>query len=137
MSIRAYDDRVPRAPTTADVFNAVAEPRRREILDVLKVGELPVSNLVATLRLGQPQVSKHLRVLREVGVVAVRSDGRRRLYRLNPLALRPVVEWVAGYADLWSARFAEMDVILEELEEGRSDEAGRREKGDDHRVGGH
>ena len=83
-----------RAPTTADAFNAVAEPRRRQILDVLAGGERPVNDLVRTLGLAQPQVSKHLRVLREVGAVDVREDGRQRLYRLNGQALKPIHDWV-------------------------------------------
>jgi DNA-binding transcriptional ArsR family regulator len=106
-----------RAATTADTFNAVAEPRRRQILDALAGGERPVNDLVEQLGLAQPQVSKHLRVLREVGVVAVRGDGRRRLYRLNGDALKPIHDWVKGYERLWSERFDELDVVLEELKD--------------------
>lgn len=105
-----------RAATTTDVFNAVAEPRRREILDVLRDGERPVGDLVERLGLPQPQVSKHLRVLREVGAVRVRGEGRRRLYRIDGHALRPVHDWVKGYERLWSERFDELDVVLAELE---------------------
>jgi DNA-binding transcriptional ArsR family regulator len=105
-----------RAATTADAFNAVAEPRRRQILDVLSVGELSVNDLVVQLGLAQPQVSKHLRVLREVGAVAVREDGRRRLYRVNGAALKPIHDWVTGYEQLWSDRFEELDAVLEGLE---------------------
>src|SRR3954468_10217749 len=86
-----------RAATTTDAFNAVAEPRRREILDALAGGERPVNDLVRTLGLAQPQVSKHLRVLREVGAVEVREEGRQRLSRLNGDALRPIHEWVSAY----------------------------------------
>jgi len=86
-----------RAATTTDAFNALAEPRRRQIVDVLAGGERPVNDLVAQLGVGQPQVSKHLRVLREVGVVEVRGDGRRRLYRLNGQALKPIHDWVRAY----------------------------------------
>ena len=86
-----------RAATTADAFNAVAEPRRRQILDVLAGGERPVNDLVAALGMAQPQVSKHLRVLREVGAVEVREEGRQRLYRLNGPALKPIHDWVKGY----------------------------------------
>ena len=114
-----------RAATTADAFNAVAEPRRRQILDALAGGERPVNELVGELGLAQPQVSKHLRVLREVGAVAVREDGRRRLYRLNGRALKPIHDWVKSYEQSWAERFAELDVVLEELkkEEGHgSDE---------------
>jgi DNA-binding transcriptional ArsR family regulator len=106
-----------RAATTSDAFNAVAEPRRREILDVLAMGERPVNDLVEAIGLAQPQVSKHLRVLREVGVVEAREDGRRRLYRLNAGALRPIHEWVKGYEQLWSDRFDQLDVVLEELKQ--------------------
>jgi DNA-binding transcriptional ArsR family regulator len=106
-----------RAATTADAFNAVAEPRRREILDLLAAGERPVNDLVRLLGLAQPQVSKHLRVLREVGAVDVRNEGRQRLYRLNGKALKPIHDWVKSYERLWSERFAEMDVVLEELKQ--------------------
>jgi DNA-binding transcriptional ArsR family regulator len=104
-----------RAATTADVFNAVAEPRRREILDLLADGERPVNDLVARLGLAQPHVSKHLRVLREVGAVDVREAGRRRLYRLNGAALQPIHEWVSRYERLWSERFEALDDVLDEL----------------------
>jgi DNA-binding transcriptional ArsR family regulator len=106
---------VARQKTTADAFNAVAEPRRRQILDVLAGGESPVSDIVDALDLAQPQVSKHLRVLRQVGVVAVREQGRQRLYRLNGEALKPIHDWVKNYELLWSDRFDELDVVLEHL----------------------
>ena len=106
-----------RAATTADAFNAVAEPRRRQILDVLAGGERPVNDLVAALGLAQPQVSKHLRVLREVGVVDVREDGRQRVYRLNGHALKPIHDWVKGYEESWSERFELLDDVLGELKE--------------------
>src|SRR5215210_8534617 len=115
-----------RAATTTDAFNAVAEPRRRQIVDLLADGERPVGDLVRELGLGQPQVSKHLRVLREVGVVDVREDGRRRLYRLNGHALKPIHDWVKNYERSWSERFEQLDVVLEELkrkEEGHGDDA--------------
>jgi DNA-binding transcriptional ArsR family regulator len=104
-----------RAATTADAFNAVAEPRRREILDILAVGERPVNDLVGLLELTQPQVSKHLRVLRAVGAVEVRGEGRRRLYRLDGRALKPIHDWVKAYERSWSERFDELDVVLEDL----------------------
>jgi DNA-binding transcriptional ArsR family regulator len=104
-----------RAATTADAFNAVAEPRRREILDALAGGERPVNDLVGLLGLAQPQVSKHLRVLREVGAVDVRHEGRRRLYRLNGHALKPIHDWVKTYERSWSERFDQLDVVLDEL----------------------
>lgn len=109
--------RVARAATTADTFNAVAEPRRRQILDVLMGGERSVGDLVDLLGLAQPQVSKHLRVLREVGAVDVRGDGRQRLYRLNGPALKPIHDWVKRYERTWAERFDLMDEVLEELKE--------------------
>jgi DNA-binding transcriptional ArsR family regulator len=108
---------VARAATTTDAFNAVAEPRRRQILDLLAAGERPVNELVQLLGLPQPQVSKHLRVLREVGVVEVREDGRQRLYRLNARALQPIHDWVKSYERLWSNRFDLMDAVLEDLKQ--------------------
>jgi DNA-binding transcriptional ArsR family regulator len=112
-----------RAATTADAFNAVAEPRRRQLLDVLAGGERPVNDLVARLGLAQPQVSKHLRVLREVGLVEVREEGRQRMYRLNGQPLKPIHDWVKDYERTWSERFDRLDVVLEELkkEDGEGD----------------
>ena len=106
-----------RAATTADAFNAVAEPRRREILDALVDGERPVYELVRMLGLTQPQVSKHLRVLREVEAVEVRDEGRQRLYRLNGHALKPIHDWVKDYERFWSERFDRLDVVLENLKQ--------------------
>jgi DNA-binding transcriptional ArsR family regulator len=116
-----------RAATTTDAFNAVAEPRRRQILDLLAGGERPVNDLVGLLGLAQPQVSKHLRVLREVGAVDVRDEGRQRLYRLNGHALKPIYDWVKTYERTWSERFERLDVVLEDLKQeeegdGRGDE---------------
>ena len=104
-----------RAATTADAFNAVAEPRRREILDLLSGGERPVNDLVALLGMAQPQVSKHLRVLREVGLVDVRDQGRQRMYRLNGEPLKPIHDWVKNYERTWNDRFDALDELLEEL----------------------
>ena len=104
----------------------MAEPRRRQILDVLAGGERPVNDLVHLLGLAQPQVSKHLRVLREVGVVHVREEGRQRMYRLNGLALKPIHDWVSKYERTWSERFEAMDDVLEDLkqkEEGHGSDA--------------
>jgi DNA-binding transcriptional ArsR family regulator len=112
-----------RAATTTDAFNAVAEPRRRQILDALASGERPVNDLVRLLGLPQPQVSKHLSVLRAVGAVQVRDEGRRRLYRLNGPALKPIHDWISNYERLWSDRFDQLDLVLEDLK--------RREQGDD------
>ena len=111
-----------RAATTADAFNAIAEPRRREILDLLAGGERPVNDLVVELRLAQPQVSKHLRVLREVGAVDVREEGRQRMYRLNGHALKPIHDWVKDYERFWTERFERLDDVLEDLK--------RKEEGD-------
>jgi DNA-binding transcriptional ArsR family regulator len=116
-----------RAATTADAFNAVAEPRRRQILDALAAGERPVNDLVVLLGLAQPMVSKHLRVLREVGLVDVREDGRQRMYRLNGQPLKPIYDWVKNYEQSWSERFGQLDAVLEELKDmedgdGRGDE---------------
>ena len=116
-----------RAATTTDAFNAVAEPRRRQILDALAGGERPVNDLVHQLGLAQPQVSKHLRVLREVGAVAVRGEGRQRLYRLNGEALKPIHDWVKGYERLWSDRFDQLDVVLEDLKQKEEGDGGSDE----------
>ena len=113
-----------RAATTADAFNAVAEPRRRQILDALADGERSVGDLVDAVGLSQPQVSKHLRVLREVEAVDVRVDGRQRLYRLNGPALKPIFDWVKDYERTWSERFERLDDVLEDLK--------RRDEGDGH-----
>ena len=114
-----------RAATTTDAFNAVAEPRRREILDLLAAGERPVNDLVQLLGATQPQVSKHLRVLREVGLVDVREEGRQRMYRLNGEPLKPIHDWVKNYERTWNERFDALDELLDELkgeEQGNGDE---------------
>lgn len=100
-----------------DAFNAVAEPRRRQIIDLLARGEHPVNQLVDELDLAQPLVSKHLRVLREVGLVRVRDSGRQRLYRLDPLPLKSIGEWVSGFAALWNERFDRLDAVLAGLDD--------------------
>jgi DNA-binding transcriptional ArsR family regulator len=112
-----------RTATTADAFNAVAEPRRRQILDLLAGGERPVNDLVRELELPQPLISKHLRVLREVGAVWVREAGRQRLYRVNGEALKPIHDWVSEYERTWSERFEQLDVVLEELKEKEEGDA--------------
>jgi DNA-binding transcriptional ArsR family regulator len=113
-----------RAATTSDAFNAVAEARRRQILDVLACGERPVNDLVDVLGLAQPQVSKHLRVLREVGVVDVRNAGRQRLYRLNAKALKPIHDWLKTYERSWSERFDQLDVVLDNLKQKEEGDGG-------------
>lgn len=115
MLIWVYNRLMARAATTTDAFNAVAEPRRRQILDVLAAGERPVNDLVEILRLAQPQVSKHLRVLREVGLVDVRDEGRQRVYRLNGQPLKPIRDWVATFEETWNERFDAIDAVLGEL----------------------
>jgi DNA-binding transcriptional ArsR family regulator len=115
MLILIYDVGMARAATTADAFNAVGDTRRRRILDVLSGGERPVNDLVSVLGVAQPLVSRHLRVLREVGLVDVRDQGRQRVYRLNGRALKPIHDWVSNYELSWSKRFELMDVVLDEL----------------------
>ncbi len=106
-----------RSATTSDVFNAVAEARRREILDTLIAGEKAVGTIVNDLSLSQPQVSKHLRVLSEVGLVSCRAEGRRRLYRLEPAHLRPFHDWLAKYEQAWNDRVDRMGDYLKELQQ--------------------
>ncbi|HEX2294164.1 MAG TPA: metalloregulator ArsR/SmtB family transcription factor [Actinomycetota bacterium] len=115
-----------RAATTTDAFNAVAEPRRRQILDVLAGGERSVNELVEALGIAQPQVSKHLRVLLEVGLVAVREEGRRRMYRLEARPLESIHEWVKGYERMWNARFDRLDEVLEQMAKEENDGSPRR-----------
>jgi len=117
MPITEYVGDVARSPTTSDVFNAVAEVRRREILDALMAGEKPVGTIVDDLSMSQPQVSKHLRVLSEVGLVRCRAEGRRRLYSLEPARLRPVHEWLAKYEQAWTDRLDRVDDYLKELQQ--------------------
>jgi DNA-binding transcriptional ArsR family regulator len=106
-----------RAATTSDVFNAVAEPRRREVIDLLAGGERSVGELVAATGSSQPQVSKHLRVLLEVELVSVRREGRRRLYRLRGNGLKQIHDWVGAFAPLWQERFDELDAVVQNLKE--------------------
>ncbi|MHB8717760.1 MAG: ArsR/SmtB family transcription factor [Candidatus Dormibacteria bacterium] len=109
-----------RAATTTDAFNAIAEPRRRQVLDALGAGERSVTELVDVLGVAQPVVSKHLRVLREVGLVAARDAGRQRLYHLTGAPLKTIHDWVRRYEQTWSVAFDHMDSVLDEL---RSQEA--------------
>ena len=117
MSISEYDGCVARASTTSDVFNAIAEADRREILDVLMTGEKAVGVIADDLSLSQPQVSKHLRVLSEVGLVGCRADGRHRLYRLEPSRLRPLHDWLAKYEQAWNDRLDRIDDYLQQLQQ--------------------
>ena len=116
-----------RAATTTDAFNAVAEPRRRQILDSLVSGERSVNELVALVGLAQPQVSKHLRVLREVGLVDVRTEGRHRVYQLNGRSLKPIHDWISNYERTWSERFNALDEVLEKLKEKEEGDGGSDE----------
>src|SRR5215831_20424996 len=101
MPIWEYNSLMPRAATRSDVFNAVAEPQRRVILELLALEERPVGELVRLLRVAQPSVSKHLRVLRDVGLVQVRRDGRNMLYRTNAAGIRPLHDWAGAFERHW------------------------------------
>ena len=116
MPITEYIGSVARASTTTDVFNAVADVHRREILDALITGEKAVGAIVNDLSMSQPQVSKHLRVLSEVGLVKCRAEGRHRLYRLEPAHLRPLHDWVGKYEQAMNDRLDRMDDYLKELQ---------------------
>jgi DNA-binding transcriptional ArsR family regulator len=117
---------MPRAATTSDVFNAIAEPRRRDIIDLLSGGdEHAVGDLVRTLRIGQPTVSKHLSVLRTVRIVSVSRRGRRRMYRLNPTALKPIHDWVKDYERFWTHH---IDRIKERAEQKARERAAQQHK---------
>ena len=105
-----------RAATTTDAFNAVAEPRRREILEYLAASERPVEDIVIALRLAQPSVSKHLRVLRDVGLVHVRRNGRHKLYKTNAQALRPLHEWTKTFEKLWTHQLNRIKQLAEQKE---------------------
>src|SRR6516162_3155064 len=120
MPIMEYVGAVARSSTTSDVFNAVAEARRREILDALMAGEKAVGAIVDDLSISQPQVSKHLRVLSELGLVKCRAEGRHRLYSLEPERLRPLHEWLAKYEQAWNARLDRVDDYLQELQRKES-----------------
>ena len=110
-----------RAATTSNVFNAVADVHRRQILDALVTGERAVGAIVQDVAISQPQVSKHLRVLHEVGLVRCRAEGRRRLYRLVPEQLRPVHDWVATYERVMNERLDRIDDYLHELQRQQGD----------------
>ena len=111
-----------RAATTTDAFNAVAEPRRRQLLDALAEGERSVNDLVAAVGIAQPQVSKHLKVLREVGLVAVREEGRHRLYRLEAGPLQSIHTWLERYERMWTERFDRLEQVLEEMKQNEKEE---------------
>jgi DNA-binding transcriptional ArsR family regulator len=117
MSISKYDGTVARSSTTSDVFNAIGDVHRREILDALITGEKAVGAIVNDLSMSQPQVSNHLRVLSEVGLVRSRAEGRRRLYSLEPAHLRPLHDWLAKYEQAMNDRLDRMDDYLKELQQ--------------------
>jgi DNA-binding transcriptional ArsR family regulator len=119
-----------RSPTTSDAFNAVAEPRRRQILDLLVKGERPVNDMVASLGMGQPQVSKHLRVLREVGLVSVRGSGQQRLYKLNADRLKAIYDWVRTFEPFWDHQLDRIKERAERLAIERTAGTDRAEKED-------
>ena len=118
-----------RTPTTTDAFNAVAEPQRRRIIDLLAGGEQSVNDIAAALRLRQPQVSKHLRVLREVGLVHVRGEGQQRLYALNSAALRPIYDWVSPFERSWRESYERLDELLDDMQAGATGDEPRNESG--------
>lgn len=105
-----------RTPTTYDPFNAVAEPKRRRVLEALGVAELSVNDIVDLLGWPQPMVSKHLSVLKKVGLVSERRVGRQRLYRVNPEKLRPIYDWVTPFERIWNDRFDRLDEVLSEIQ---------------------
>jgi DNA-binding transcriptional ArsR family regulator len=117
MPISAYIGTVARSSTTSDVFNAIADAHRREILDALMTGEKAVGAIVNDLSMSQPQVSKHLRVLSQVGLVRRRSQGRQRFYSVEPGHLRPMHEWLVKYERAWNARLDRIDAYLQELQQ--------------------
>ena len=121
MPISEYNVPMARAAAASDVFNAIAEAHRREILDALVAGERPVGELVDELRLAQPQVSKHLRVLSDAGLVKCRAEGRQRLYRLDHEHLRPVHDWLEKYEQSWNERLDRLDDYLSDLQRKEHD----------------
>jgi len=120
-----------RAATTSDVFNAVAEPRRREILKLLVVTELPVGDIVALLKVDQPSVSKHLRVLRDVGLVHVRRNGRHKLYRTNAHAIRPLHEWAGTFEHYWTHQLNRVKERAEARMKRNAEEGNPQRRNDD------
>src|SRR5881227_2650765 len=117
MPIWTYLRGMPRAATTSDAFNAVAEPQRRRILHLLKTRERPVNELARALRITQPRTSKHLRVLREVGLVRVRGEGQQRMYGLDARGLKPMHEWVIGFEQYWNENFDRLNEYVKRLQQ--------------------
>jgi len=119
---------MPRAATTSDTFNAVAEPRRREILEFLAPRERPVNDVVVELRLAQPSVSKHLKVLLEVGLVQMRREGRQVLYRTDAEAIRPLHEWASRFERYWRSQLGRVKARAEQQERRTNENPGKRRK---------
>jgi DNA-binding transcriptional ArsR family regulator len=117
---------MPRSATTTDVFNAVGEAQRRDILNLLANGERSVNELVELLQVRQPQVSKHLKVLKEVGLVSVRVSGQQRLYRLKPENLKPIYDWLKPFETMWSERLDQLEEYLEELKQEKPKKGEKR-----------
>jgi len=117
MPLSVYDGVMARAATTSDVFNAIAEPQRREILMLLRAGEWPVTELAQELGMTQPGASKHLRVLREVGLVRDRKAGKQRLYGLEANGLRPIHEWTGGFEQFWNESFDRLETYVQGLKQ--------------------
>ena len=111
-----------RAATTSDVFNAIAEPQRRDILALLRAGERPVTDLAQALGMSQPRASKHLRVLREVGLVRDQKAGKQRLYGLDARGLQPVHEWTGGFERFWNESFDRLDEYVQGLKQASQEE---------------
>lgn len=105
-----------RTPTTHDPFNAIAEPKRRQVLEALGTAELSVNEIVQKLGWTQPMVSKHLGVLKHVGLVKERRVGRQRMYRVNPERLKPIHDWVSPFERFWSDKFDRLDEVLQEMQ---------------------
>src|SRR5512140_76427 len=122
MPLSVYDGLMARAATTSDVFNAIAEPQRREILMLLRAGEWPVTELAEKLGMTQPGASKHLRVLREVGLVRDRKAGKQRLYSLDARGLRPVHAWTGGFEQFWNESFDRLDAYVQGLKRTRRED---------------
>ena len=111
-----------RAATTSDAFNAIAEPQRRDILALLRSGERPVADLAEALGMTQPGASKHLRVLREVGLVRVRGAGKQRIYGLDARGLRPIHEWTGGFERFWTDTFDRLDTYVQDLKQTQQED---------------
>jgi len=122
MPISEYDSAMARAATTSDVFNAIAEPQRRDILVLLRAGERPVTEVAHELGMAQPGASKHLRVLREVGLVRDRKAGKQRLYGLDARGLRTVHEWTDGFERFWNESFDRLDAYVQDLNQASQEE---------------